>query len=50
MRRLVRISTNVDKTTMLDSILHLFRIHLIRQDYNGKWYCRLCNKEINFFN
>lgn len=41
--RLVRVSQGVDKITMLDWLLHLFRIHLIRQNNNGDIYCRLCN-------
>ena len=44
--RLVRVSQGVDKITMLDWLLHLFKIHVIRQNYNGITYCRLCNSII----
>ena len=44
--RLVRVSQGVDKITMLDWLLHLFKIHVIRQSYNGDIYCRLCNSII----
>ena len=41
--RLVRVYQDIDKITMLDWLLHLFQIHVIRQNYNGDIYCRLCN-------
>lgn len=53
MRRLVRITDEVDKISFLDWLLHLFGIHLFREvssnRASGKYYCRICGKEFNSF-
>ena len=52
MRRLVRVTTKIDKFTMLDHILHLFGIHLLKESEHqilGKYYCRICGKYFDSF-
>ena len=44
MRRLVRISNNIDKLTMFDNVLHWLGVCCLRKSILGHFYCRICGK------